>query len=627
VSSIPDSLIEEVRQRGDLVELVSEHTKLRRSGRTYRGPCPLHGGEGPNFSVDPGKNVFKCFVCGEGGDLFAFPMKMLGMSFLDSVRFIAERVGIPIPEARAEQQVIDPYERHHETNAFAADWFRRQLWEGDEGAEARAYLERRGIGREAAERFELGWAPESWTALGDAARKHGIPNDLLMTLGLVKESTKGGREPYDAFRGRLIFPIKELGGRVVAFGGRVIVPVEDHVPKYLNSPETPVYRKGDVLYGLNWSRGAIRRAESALVVEGYMDYVSLAAAGVENLVAPLGTAMTQHQAELLARYAPRVILLYDSDSAGLKATFRSGDELLRAGAEVLVATLPDGEDPDSLVRAGGAKALQGFLRDAVDVLERKIQILERRDYFRSIAGVRRAIDSLLPTVRAATDEVLRGVYIARISERTGVPRETIEREVAEAPARDTRPAHSPERRRREDGRRAEDAQARGAAAVRADVASERTVIALALLDDGLLEQAAGRLSPDHFRHPLYRAIYEELIQLHAEGAHGPDRGWLDLFPEELLEPLQELLSPEVAESLSPTGQFFEPSLRRILLREYDDRMVELQRQITVARPEEAGPLQDEMTRLQREMAELNLVEIRKHGMLRQAQFTFPIDGS
>lgn len=625
MASIPDSIIEEVRQRGDLVELVAEHTKLKRSGRTFRGPCPLHGGSGPNFSVDPAKNVFKCFVCGEGGDIFAFPMKLLGMSFVEAVRYIAERVGVEIPEARAEQPVIDPYERHHEANAFAADWFRRQLREEGEAKEARSYLERRGIGEEAVERFELGWAPESWTALGDAARRHGIADELLLSLGLVKQSNKGG-PPYDTFRGRLIFPIKELGGRVVAFGGRVIVPVEEHVPKYLNSPETPVYRKGDLLYGLNWSKGAIRRAGTGLVVEGYMDYVSLAAAGIDNLVAPLGTAMTQAQAELLARYAPRVVLLYDSDSAGLKATFRSGDELLRAGAEVLVATLPEGEDPDSLVRSGGAGALQRYLRDAVDVLERKIQILERRDYFGSIAGARRAIDALLPTVRATTDEVLRGVYIARISERTGVSREVIDHEAATVPARDARPERAPERRRRGEGRRAEDAQARSAASVRSEIASERTVVALALRDEALLEQAAGRLTPEHFRHPLYRKMYEELLQLHSEGGRQPDESWVDLFPDELIELVQELLAPEVAESLSPAGQFFEPSLRRILLRGYDDRMAELQRQLAVAEPAEEAPIQEEMAALHREMIDLDLVVMRKHGMLRQAQIDLGIGG-
>ena len=326
---IPDALVEEVRQRADLVEIVGEHTRLKRAGRTFRGPCPLHGGEGPNFSVDPGRNLFKCFTCGESGDVFSFPMKMLGMGFLEAVRFVAERAGVEIPEEDGDGPHEDPNAPLHEANAFAADWFRRQLL-GDGGRRAREYLEGRGIDPDAAERFGLGWAPESWNSFSEAAKRQGVSAEILVMLGLVKEPTRG-RDPYDTFRGRLIFPIEDTGGRVVAFGGRVIGEVEEHVPKYLNSPESPVYHKGDLLYGLSWSRGAIRRAESALVVEGYMDYVTLAAHGVENVVAPLGTAMTPHQAELLARYAKRVTLLYDSDQAGLRATFRAGDELLDVG--------------------------------------------------------------------------------------------------------------------------------------------------------------------------------------------------------------------------------------------------------------------------------------------------------
>ncbi len=350
---IPDDLVEEVRQRADLVEIVAEHTRLKRSGRTFRGPCPLHGGEGPNFSVDPAKGFYKCFVCGEGGTVFTFLQQHLGMSFPEAVRDVAGRVGVEIPDEReARRPEDDPNARYYEANAFAAQWFRRQLWEEPEGAEARSYLERREIPREAAERMGLGWAPEAWTTFGDTARRHGIPNEVLLALGLVKESTRGGREPYDAFRGRLIFPIEDAGGRILGFGGRVIGEVEDHVPKYLNSPETPVYHKGRVLYGLGWSRQAIRRAEEALIVEGYMDYVSLAARGVENVVAPLGTALTPEQAELVSRYAHRAILLYDSDSAGLKATFRSGDELL-AGGRGGAGRHPAGRRGPGLGGAGG----------------------------------------------------------------------------------------------------------------------------------------------------------------------------------------------------------------------------------------------------------------------------------
>jgi len=185
--AIPDSVIDEVRQRADLVAIVSAHTRLPRPGETFRGPCPLHGGEGPNFSVDPVKQIFKCFVCGEGGDLFSFVMKQQGLGFLDAVREIAERVGVEIPDPAKREEEADPHARYYEANAFAADWFRRKLWDGKEGEVARAYLKKRGISNEAAERFGLGWAPEAWTALGDAARRHGIANDLLLELGMVKQ--------------------------------------------------------------------------------------------------------------------------------------------------------------------------------------------------------------------------------------------------------------------------------------------------------------------------------------------------------------------------------------------------------------------------------------------------------
>jgi DNA primase len=608
---IPDSLVEEVRQRADLVEIVSEHTRLKRAGRTWRGPCPLHGGEGPNFSVDPGKNLFKCFTCGESGDVFSFPMKMLGMGFLDAVRFVAARAGVEIPEEEAEVRE-DPHAPLHEANAFAADWFRRQLL-ADTGREARDYLARRGIDADASERFGIGWAPQSWNAFAEAAARQGISQELLLTLGLVKSSTKG-RDPYDAFRARLIFPIEELGGRVVAFGGRVIGEVEEHVPKYLNSPETPVYHKGDVLYGLSWSRGAIRRAEGALVVEGYMDYVTLAAHGVENVVAPLGTAMTPHQAELLARYAKRVTLLYDSDTAGLKATFRSGDALLRAGVEVLVATLPDGEDPDSLVRARGKSALQGYLRDAVDILERKIQILERRDLFGSIAGIRRAVDALLPSVRAAADEVLRGVYVTRIAERTGVPRETIEREVAQAEEKDAAREEAQLRRQRQ---AAPPQHAREAVPRMLPAATrpERIVLLLLLRDESMLERAARDLSPEDFSEPRYRTIYAELLHI---GPRDPEGRWLEEFPPEVIPLVEELRGDPEAASLIPTDEFYSTSVRSILLRSYEARLAEIKRLFRLATPEESMQLLQEQLELQRRMREQHLTEGRKTGNLRPA---------
>ena len=600
--AIPDHLIEEVRSRGDLVEIVSEVTPLKRSGRTFRGPCPLHGGEGPNFSVDPNLNVFKCFTCGESGDIFSFPMKHLGMGFLEAVRWVAARVGVDIPEEDRLAPHVDPHAELYEANAFAAEWFRGRLLDPEEGRIAREYLAGRGITPEAGERFGIGWAPEAWAGLATAAASHGIKREVLTGLGLLREPTSGGREPYDAFRGRIIFPIESLSGRVLAFGGRVIVPVEAHIPKYLNSPESPIYHKGETLYGLRWSRGAIRKEETALLVEGYMDYVSLAAHGIDNAVAPLGTALTQQQAELLARYARRVILLYDSDTAGLKATFRAGDELLRAGLEVLVATLPDGEDPDSLVRAGGADALRRYLRDAVDVLERKVQILERKGFFTSIAGKRRAVDSLLPTVRAAADGVLRGLYIERIAERTGIPRETIREEV-ESGERAAGAAAPSERERR--ARRAPPPGREPMQMPR--LGPERNLILLLLRDEQWLERAAERLSPADFQDPILGEIFTELLHLHAEGGRETGTDWLQTLEPAAAKRAEELLSDPEGAHITHPDRFFEENVREIEARGPRTRLREIDRELQRAEGEAQQALLNEKAELLRSMRRAGFV--------------------
>ncbi len=595
---IPDHLVEDIRQRADIVEILSEHTRLKRSGRTFRGPCPLHGGEGPNFSVDPAKGFYKCFVCGEGGTVYTFLMKHLGMTYPDAIRLVAARVGVEIPDPREERREEDPHRPLYDVNAFAADWFRKQLL-GDGGRRAREYLERRGIAEKAAERFGLGWAPEEWTAFGDAARKHGIATRLLLDLGLAKESKQGGREPYDAFRGRIIFPIEDLGGRILGFGGRILEAADERTPKYLNSPESPIYHKGRTLYGLGWARNAIRKEETVLIVEGYMDYVSLAAHGVGNAVAPLGTAMTEEQAELIARYAPRAILLYDSDKAGLKATFRTGDALLRAGVEVLVATLPEGEDPDSLVRAQGEKALRRYLSDAIDVLERKVQLLERKNYFGSIKGTRRAVDYLLPTVRAAADEVLRGVYLKRISEKTGVPVETLTREVAERP-KQAGPPPAEERRQRPEGRRWQDAGP-GPPPQRTDrrasspeevvrMGAENNLLLLMLHDEDWIDRVTELVGPEEFSDPDFRRLFRWLLDTQ-HGRDGEGR-WLASCPDDLAPLVEHLQEDLMRREWVHTEDFFVGNMDKILARPLERRFREVKHREVHTEEEERQLLED-----------------------------------
>lgn len=423
MSLIPDELVEQVRDSVDLVGLIGESVELKRTGSDWRGPCPFHGGTHRNFAVIPKKGRWYCFVCKEAGDVFSWLMKRYGMDYPTAVRDVARRVGITIPE-RSERQGPDPREPLYGVLAAAQDWFHRQLAESPEAAGARDYLAGRGLELEAVAPFGLGYAPRD-NSFRTAMTALGFKPELLLEAGLLVARDDGTAAPR--FRGRLLFPIHDVRGRVVAFGGRLLGPGE---PKYLNSPETPVFHKGGTLYNLHQARMAARKEGAMILVEGYFDVLRLVLAGVDHVVAPLGTALTPDQAALIKRYAPQATLLLDSDTAGLKATFRAADALLRVGVRVKVATMPDGEDPDTLVRAGGAAALEPILRDAVDVLERKIQILERKGWFEGLEHRREALDRLLPTIRAAHDPITRELYLSLVAERTGVDKKVLESEVA-----------------------------------------------------------------------------------------------------------------------------------------------------------------------------------------------------
>jgi DNA primase len=521
---IPDTTVDEVRARADIVEIIGEQLQLRRAGKDFKALCPFHHEKTPSFYVVPSKGIYKCFGCQEGGDVFTFLMKRGGLSFADAVRAIAGRVGVEIPET-GPAAGAEPNKAAYEAIAFAADHFQHILREDAAGEPARRYLEQRGVSRDAQERYLVGYAPDDWRQLRETAQKHGIGDDVLLAAGLIKQSDRA-EEPYDAFRDRVMFPIADASGRLLAFGGRILSRTAKHVPKYLNSPETVIYHKGRILYGLNWSKGPIRREGKALVVEGYMDYIALAARGIENVVAGMGTALTPEQANLLARYTGQVYLLYDSDTAGLRATFRSADALLRAGVHPLVVSLPAGEDPDSLARTQGAAALQPLLEAASDVLDRKIRMLEERGYFADSDGQRRALDRLLPTLRSTIDPALRDIYIARVEERTRVRRETLEQELASAPESASydapfggyrRTAGRPLRPGARPVTRGSWREPRTPSRV-PRLEAERLLLLLLLRDAAWIAPAAAQIVATDLHDPAYRALFEALVAGTAEGA-------------------------------------------------------------------------------------------------------------
>ncbi len=506
---ISPELIEQIRDAADIVAVIGEHVELKRTGSDFRGPCPFHGGTHRNFSVVPRKQMYHCFVCHESGDVFTFLMKKFGLDYPTAVREIAAKVGIAVPDVRTSGP--DPNEPLYSALGLAADWFARRLREGADAEPARRYLERRGLDDATRDLYQLGYAPQAGDELAAALAGLGVADDVVRRAGLVVERDDGTVAPR--FHGRLIFPIADVRGRVVGFGGRLL---GDGEPKYLNSPETALFHKGTLLYGLDRARGAIRTAETAVVVEGYVDCIRLQAAGVANAVAPLGTALTGEQARLLKRYTRHVTLAYDADTAGLKSTFRAGDELLRQGASVSVVTLPAGEDPDTLVKKGGADAFQALLDAAVDIFERKIQIVERKGMLKTLEGRREALDRLLPTIRAAQDPITRELYVTRAAEWSGVARDVLEREVGRMDARGSAAgggrgsAGRPPAR----GGGPEDRMSRGeggaapeGAPVR-EVPVERVMIHLLLHHPDLVPRARDSVAAAEFRHPHYRELAE-----------------------------------------------------------------------------------------------------------------------
>src|SRR5437870_1346346 len=485
---IPDDVIEQVREAADLVGIIGEHVELKRTGGDYRGPCPFHGGTHRNFAVIPRKGMFYCFVCHEAGDVFTFFMKKLGMDYPTAVREVARRVGITIPERGPTGP--DPRDPLFSAVAAAADWFARQLRESPEADVARQYLASRHLELDTVLPLGLGYAPPGKGFL-DAMKGLGLRDEVLLEAGLVVKREEAEPTLVPRFRGRLLFPIHDLRGRVVGFGGRILGEGE---PKYLNSPDTPIFHKGKLLYNLHVAKHAMRKAERAILVEGYFDVLRLSLAGIEEVVAPLGTGLTAEQAQLVKRHAPHVMLLYDSDDAGLRATFRAGDELLREGLRVSVATLPAGEDPDTLVQKGGATALDEIFKDAVDVLERKIQILDRKAFFGTLPGRRRALDRLLPTIRAAKDPITRELYISRAAEAAGVRKDVLEREVLGA--------GSGERYRTAPGGNRSPLPAPSLPA-----SAEKALLLLMLEGDPWRARVVEAVDPEEFEFPAYRAVF------------------------------------------------------------------------------------------------------------------------
>ena len=426
---IPADKIEEIKQRADIVQLVSEYVTLKKAGRNFLGLCPFHKEKTPSFTVSRDKQMFYCFGCGEGGHALTFLMKVSNMTFPEAARHLAKKTGVIIPDPVLNDQEREQYgirEQIYRINEAAAKLFTSRLF-SETGLPAREYLKKRGIREDVVREFRLGYADEGWRTLKSYFEQKNVALPMVAQAGLIaaKEEGAGAGEGayYDRFRGRLIFPIEDAGGRVMAFGGRIIASGE---PKYLNSPETPVFSKGRNLYGLMRAKDGIRKSGYAILVEGYFDLISLWNAGLTNVLASMGTALTAEQVELLRRYTGNVAVLFDADEAGRKALQRSVQLFLSGGVHARAVVLPEKYDPDDYVRQFGREKLEQIIEAAPSVIDyyidhlvgEKVSLEEKRD----------AVREALHFVAGFGDAIERNLFLKRISEKSGIDQEVLKKE-------------------------------------------------------------------------------------------------------------------------------------------------------------------------------------------------------
>jgi DNA primase len=525
---IQDDAIRTIRERASLVEVASDVVALRRRGRSFLGLCPFHAEKTPSFTVSEERGFFHCFGCGEHGDVFSFVMKTEALAFPDAVRRVAERFGLPVPEEsggsrpRGEPLVA--------ANAVAAAFFQSEL-AGPAGARARAYLAARGLADDTVRAFGIGYAPAGGEALVRHLRARGVPVEDGLTAGLILRRDRAGGGLFDRFRDRVMFPIVDPAGRVVAFGGRILpdAPVSgDPPPKYMNSPESPIFHKGHMVYGLAQARDAIRKGERAIVVEGYMDVVALAEAGVAEAVAPLGTALTVDQLRVLRRFTDRVIACFDGDAAGRRAAARSFPVFVEAGLWGQGAFLPAGDDPDSYVRGQGRDAFEKVIAAAVPLVDAYVSELAgpRADAVGRRADAAREVARVLKKVRNPFEH---DVLAHLAAERLGVREDLLSREGAAEP--EPTPAAPPR------------AGERGLQTP--TDATESSLVALMALDPKAAERVRTAGVIESFQHPEWRRLAEML----AAGSGDVDRTTLvQSLPRELRDRfVMRLLNDDASE--------------------------------------------------------------------------------
>jgi DNA primase len=552
---IPESKLAEVAAAADIVQVISSYVELRKAGKDYRGLCPFHGDKDPSFYVSPQKGIFHCFGCAVGGSVFNFVMKIENISFVEAVRVLAQRYGVSFQLEEGHRAKVEDRERFLVAVEAGQSYFRANL---TSNLVAQQYLLDREISTEWIEFLGLGFAPDSWDGIHSHLRSHGINSGDALSVGLVRDRTGGGY--YDYFRSRIMIPIRNLNGQIIGFGGRILGEGD---PKYLNSPESGIFRKRSILYGLDSARDAIRREGYVIVVEGYFDQISLRIRGFENTVAPLGTALGVEQISLIKRFCGRALTLFDSDEAGLRALKRSIPLFLAAEMEPSCLILDQDKDPDEAIKRLGAQAFHKLLERAVPMIDYFLGYLESQYDVSTIHGRNLALEECLPILREVADSKERDYFIERLSSRIRIREDRLIRLL-----------------RDERGKRYQKTKTGSTKTLFDFPADERNVVRGMLLMEGVIERVVERGLAKRILDPTLAVLAERIIVFRQETGRFEASDFLNALEDEHLasivagwmkpRPEEDDLRPEVDGMLT-----VEESLDRIRLRSLEQRKAEI----------------------------------------------------
>jgi DNA primase len=511
-------MIERIREATDIVEVISRYVALKPTGKGFKGLCPFHQEKTPSFTVSSDRQFFHCFGCKAGGNVFHFLMRAEGMTFIEAVHDLAQHARITLPEAESPAVQAQEMQRRQllEVMAWAAGRFQEALQRPKVAEPAKAYLQRRGLAVDLIQRFGLGYAPDGWDNLMKAAQRDHYSEGLLEKAGLIIPR-KEGEGFYDRFRNRVMFPIRDMQGRTVAFGGRVLDGGE---PKYLNSPETALFKKGELLYGLDLAREAARKLNRIILVEGYMDVIACHAFGFSEAVASLGTAFTSMQANLIRRFAERVILIYDADEAGVNASLRAFEVLNREGLLVQVVALPGAKDPDEFLRAQGAEALKRLLDQPQTMVEFVFQQVAHQENLERLEGKLAVLKKLAPVLDQMASPVERTLSMQWIAGKLHLDETTVTQELS---------------RKRRQPTQVESTSSAAVLEQRPPASpEEKTLVSALLKHPGLLEKIRERLQPEYFHDETIGNLADRLLKtepISSDAEEDWTQHWINSLPE------------------------------------------------------------------------------------------------